>query len=81
MNFHLKMHFISQINIDALTATIQSMPSYVMSVWFIKQTMLDSKWIYHESVHMHKVIQTHRYKLSGFYLKLHTATIESSHKK
>jgi len=41
--FQLKMHPISQININALQTTIKSMQAHVMSVWFIKQTILDSK--------------------------------------
>ena len=43
--FQLKMHPITQIDINALKTTLQSMQAHVMSVWFIKQTILDSKRI------------------------------------
>ena len=74
------MHPISQININALQTTIKSMQAHVMSVWFIKQTILDSKRINHKSINMHKIIHMHLYTYYGSYLKFDTASFESSHK-
>jgi len=78
--FQLKMHPISQININALKTTIKSMQAHVMSVWFIKQTILDSKRTNHKSINMHKIIHMHLYTYYGSYLKFDTACFESSHK-
>jgi len=78
--FQLKMHPISQINIDALQTTIKSMQAHVLSVWFIKQCIIGSTRIHHKSINMHKIIHMHLYTYYGSYLKLDTASYESSHK-
>ena len=56
------------------------MQAHVISVWFIKQTILNSKRIHHKSINMHKIIHMHLYTYYGSYLKLDTASFESSHK-
>jgi len=68
------MHPITQIDINALKTTMQSMQAHVMPVWFIKQTLLDSKRILHKSINMHKIIHMHLYTYYGSYLKLYTAS-------
>ena len=78
--FQLKMHPISPINIASLNTTIKSMQAHVLSVWFIKQSLLNSKRMDHKSINMHKVIHMPYYTYYGSYLKLDTSSFESSHK-
>ena len=78
--FQLKMHPISQTNIDTLNTTIQSMQAHVLSVWFIKQSILNANRMHHKSINMHKVIHMPYYTYYGSYVKLDTASFESSHK-
>jgi len=39
--FHLKIHPISQINIDVLQTLLKSTQALVFSWWFIKQTIIN----------------------------------------